>query len=91
MPWSKGMPTFFRLVQALLRDLSFLTTPKAPEEYMLVRSRILVALIGTLILTSTAYAGAPAPELDPGSLGAGLGLATALMLLLSHRKRASRP
>ena len=58
---------------------------------MLDRSRILMALAGALILTSSAYAGAPAPELDPGSLGAGLGLAAALMLLLSHRKRASRP
>ncbi len=54
---------------------------------MLNRSRVFIALVGAFLLTTTVHAGTPAPELDPSSLGTGIGLASAVILLLTHRRR----
>lgn len=54
---------------------------------MLNRSRAFLVLVGSLLIATAAHAGTPAPELDPSSLGTGIGLASAVILLLSHRRR----
>ncbi len=58
---------------------------------MLDRTRVFLVLAIALLLASPAHAGLPAPELDPNSLGSGLGLASAVVLLLTHRRRVRRP
>lgn len=48
--------------------------------------RVLLTCVSVLVVASTAHAGTAAPELDPSSLGAGVGLASAIVLLLTHRR-----
>ncbi len=47
--------------------------------------------LGVVWLTAaSAHAGTPTPELDPSSLGSGVALASAVILLLTHRGRPGR-
>lgn len=45
-----------------------------------------ILLVCLVLPAFAAQAGAAVPELDPGSLGAGIGLATAVIALLADRR-----